>query len=75
MLGDWWWVTGRGGDFPSTLTDQGVTLIGGFDGSILELLLGSEARAGKAGATQGPYAQMLAALDQEVLRQLRAEAD
>ena len=65
----WWWVTGRGRDFPSQLEDEGVTMIGGFDGSVLELLLGAD-DAGPDGARPGPMDQMLKALDQEVLKQL-----
>lgn len=38
----WWWVTGRADDFPSTISDEGVTMIGGFDGSIMSLLLDEE---------------------------------
>jgi len=36
----WWFVTGRGSDFPSTLSDEGVTMIGGFDPAVITLLLG-----------------------------------
>lgn len=85
----WWWVTGRGQDFPSTIDQEGVTMIGGFDGSIIELILGGNdeaeaeveaevAGAEEAEATEAPtktkrtaYDNMLLALDQEVLKQLR----
>ncbi|MGB1277912.1 MAG: DUF2828 family protein, partial [Nannocystaceae bacterium] len=74
----WWWVTGRAGDFPSTINDAGVTMIGGFDGSILELLLGQqeqqktpEQAKQPQQAQPGPYDQMLTALDQELLRQVQ----
>lgn len=74
----WWWVTGRGGDFPSTINDRGVTMIGGFDGAILELLLGGEQPQQQVQGPNGtpapsqktPYDQMLTALDQELLRQV-----
>jgi len=72
----WWWVTGRAGDFPSTINDAGVTMIGGFDGAILELLLGGQEKQ-QPGPEQekplqpGPYDQMLTALDQELLRQVK----
>lgn len=67
----WWWVTGRGTDFPSTLDDEGVIMIGGFDGSILSLLLNEET-SGKTDAKSktsksGPYQAMQKALNQELL--------
>ncbi len=71
----WWWVTGRGKDFPSTLDDEGVTMIGGFDGSILTLLLGGQPKSPtieeKGPSKANAFDNMLQALDQEVLRQLR----
>lgn len=70
----WWWVTGRGQDFPSTLDDEGVVMIGGFDGSIISLLLGVDppeytvherpALSAKATAADA----MMKALDQEILQ-------
>ena len=72
----WWWVTGRGQDFPSTLDDKGTILIGGFDGAIISHLLGKEVK-GKDGKDNteriGPYEVMLQALDQEVLNLLEYE--
>jgi hypothetical protein len=38
----WWDCVGRKSDVPSTISDEGTTLISGFDGSILTLLLGGE---------------------------------
>ena len=72
----WWWVTGRGSDFPSTIDDKNVVMIGGFDGSILSLLLNEEVReSGSQTATmntrKGPYEAMQKALDQEVLELLQ----
>ena len=76
----WWWVTGRGKDFPTSLDDKGVIMIGGFDGAILSLLLGGEAPKVDAPVSQSTAAAqpsitaaeaMVKALDQEVLRQLR----
>ncbi len=71
----WWWVTSLGTDFPNQLNDEGVITIGGFDGSILSLLIGDEPQItsiGTAKAAQeiNPYKAMLKALDQEVLNQL-----
>ncbi|MBX2874835.1 MAG: DUF2828 family protein [Saprospiraceae bacterium] len=67
----WWWVTGRGGDLPNTLDDEGVILIGGFDGAILSLLLGQEKTSDKGTNAQPirltPYEAMLTALEQEIL--------
>ena len=70
----WWWVTGRGKDFPSTLDDEGVTMIGGFDGSVVTLLLGGdEVIDAETGEKRKPnaYESMLKVLDQEVLRQVK----
>ena len=66
----WWWVTGRATDFPSTIDDKNVIMIGGFDGSILSLLLNEEVKqAGlaKTNKYNGPYEAMQKALNQEVL--------
>lgn len=72
----WWWVTGRGKDFPSTLDDEGVIMIGGFDGSIISLLVGGEELDSQnknervvETSSMNPYEAMLKALDQEVLQQ------
>lgn len=77
----WWWVNGRGTDFPAKFDDEGVIMISGFDGSIVSLLLGGDAAnskgspiAGSATAASGvatPVQAMLKALDQPVLRRLR----
>jgi len=71
----WWFVTGRGTDFPSTIADEGVTMIGGFDGSVVSLVLGGETtvvdkKTGKVRQLNA-YENMLKALDQEVLLQLK----
>jgi len=71
----WWWVTGRGKDFPSSIDNKNVVLIGGFDGSILSLLLNEEqkevgiSRSETKPATMntGPLEAMQKALNQEVL--------
>jgi hypothetical protein len=74
----WWWVTGRGQDFPSTLDDKGTILIGGFDGTIISQLIGKDVQSskqdGQIGKVQsGPYEAMQRALDQEVLNLLEYE--
>ena len=38
----WWDCVGRKKDFPSTLDDQNAFYLSGFDGSVLNLLLGKE---------------------------------
>jgi len=68
----WWWVTGRASDFPSTIDDQNVIMIGGFDGSILSLLLNEEGKVAdstkpETKTNNGPYEAMQKALNQEVL--------
>ena len=70
----WWWVTGRGKDFPSTLEDEGVTMIGGFDGAVVTQILGGETttidkKTGEARQLNA-YENMLKALNQEVLMQV-----
>eukprot|EP00005_Dracoamoeba_jomungandri_P005486 CAMPEP_0174260390 /NCGR_PEP_ID=MMETSP0439-20130205/9682_1 /TAXON_ID=0 /ORGANISM="Stereomyxa ramosa, Strain Chinc5" /LENGTH=535 /DNA_ID=CAMNT_0015344623 /DNA_START=31 /DNA_END=1638 /DNA_ORIENTATION=- len=70
----WWFVTSRGKDFPSTVEDEGVTMIGGFDGAIVSLILGGEKEIvdQKTGEKRllNAYENMLKALDQELLKQL-----
>ena len=68
----WWDVTGYGQDFPSTIADEGVTLMSGFDGAVLELLLGRQEELSQRveGRVPTPYEQMVLALDQEILRKL-----
>ena len=78
----WWWVTGRGTDFPSKFDDEGVIMISGFDGSIISLLLGGDGpetpsdneesdQAGPAlAASATPVDAMLKALDQPILKLL-----
>lgn len=70
----WWWVTGRKGDFPSTMEDEGVTMIGGFDGAIVSIIVGGEqtvvdTQTGKVRQLNA-YENMLKALNQELLRQV-----
>jgi Domain of unknown function (DUF2828) len=78
-LGDmkiiWWWVTSRGKDFPSTISDAGVTMIGGFDGSVVSLIIGGETTTidKVTGETRqlNPIENMLKALNQDVLQQIK----
>lgn len=70
----WWWVTGRSADFPSTIADEGVTMIGGFDGAVVSLLLGGEQtirdESGKVRQLNA-HENMLKTLNQELLLQVK----
>lgn len=74
----WWQVTGRSQkNIPSKSDDDGVTLISGFDPAIISLILGGEKEkvdevTGKTRALT-PYENMMKALDQEVLKQLKID--
>ncbi len=78
-LGDmkviWWYVSGRGKDFPSTIDDAGVTMIGGFDGSVVSLIIGGETttidKATGEVRQLNPAENMLKALNQDVLQQIK----
>lgn len=69
----WWHVTDRTDDFPNTIDDKGVVMIGGFDGAILSTLIGEKEVVNSGVAENNvdqqptPYAAMLMALDQEIL--------
>jgi len=71
----WWFVTNQGKNFPSKIEDEGVTMIGGFDGSIVTLILGGQTKVvdketGKE-RQMNAYENMLKALDQEVLKEVK----
>jgi len=44
----WWWVTGRGADFPAQMNDKGVYMIGGFDPVNLKALMGLSTQEDKS---------------------------
>lgn len=67
----WWYVTGRGTDFPNQMNDEGVTLIGGFDGSVISLLLGDEPAKSTTPGSNTPYQAMQKALNQPILQHLK----
>jgi hypothetical protein len=71
----WWWVTGRKKDFPSTASDEGVTMIGGFDGAIITQIVGGQQTVVDKATGQvrqlNAYENMLKALDQELLQQIK----
>lgn len=68
----WWWITGRAADFPSEMNDEGVVMIGGFDGAIISNILGNKAIKGKEDRSirRTPYEAMKNVLNQEVLSHL-----
>lgn len=37
-----WWSVRHAGDFPSTLDDKGTTVVSGFDGALVSLILGGD---------------------------------
>ncbi len=71
----WWFVTGRAADFPSTIDDEGVTIIGGFDPSVVSLIIGGEQTKTdeKTGETRQlkPLEQMMKALNQDTILQVK----
>jgi hypothetical protein len=71
----WWYVQGRSSEVPNKMDDEGITIISGFDGAAVQLILGGETEVydEKLGRTRklNPYENMLKALDQELLNQLR----
>ncbi len=71
----WWQVSNAYQDFTNKSNDDGVTLLSGFDGSTLQLILGGEMETvdEKTGETRKltPMEQLIKTLDQEVLNQLK----
>jgi len=67
-------VTGRGKDVPNKADDEGVTMVGGFDGSTISLILGGEMEKvdEKTGEVRKltAYESMVKCLDQETLNKL-----
>ena len=61
----WWNVSDRLKDFPSQITDGGTYMIGGFDGSVVSMLLGEDPKKPKAKKTMEDLVND--ALNQEVL--------
>ena len=72
----WWNVNGaHSTDFPSTIDDPGTVLISGMDGAIVTSILGGQEEVvdEQTGEKRklNPYEQMVKALDQEVLNQIK----
>ena len=68
----WWWVTGRGTDFPSALDEEGVIMIGGFDGAVLSLLLGEDVPAAAEASVPTDVAEAGAVLAQAPMAPAKA---
>ena len=67
----WWHVCARYKDFPSTIDHPGTYNISGFDGSIINLLLGTDANTSENTNTHSSIEEIISkALSQEVLLQL-----
>ena len=52
----WWFVNGAAKDFPSSMEDEGVYLVGGFDPAVLKGLMGLKG----GGKPQNPTAEQTA---------------
>lgn len=67
----WWNVSNYGKDVPNKMNDEGVTLLSGFDPSVISLVLGGEVTEVVNGEVvtrkATPLEQMDKALDQEIL--------
>jgi len=72
----WWHCTSRCVDFPSTVEDGGCYQFSGFDGAIINMLLGMEEKVDENGVKQKPTAEELVkqSLSQEVLELVVAAA-
>ena len=71
----WWNVAGRCNDVPATMESSGSYLFSGFDGSIVNLLLGVEAQTNEDGTKKvAPSMEEMVstALSQEILLQVNA---
>lgn len=69
----WWNVTARNNDFPTRLEDGGSYMLSGFDGSIINMLLGCEVdEKGEKKTPKTMEEMMQAALTQEILMQVKA---
>ena len=71
----WWYVHGRSEDFPNKFDDEGVTIISGFDPTIIDTLVGGETEVVDKITGEkrklNPYENMIKSLDQEILNQLK----
>jgi Domain of unknown function (DUF2828) len=74
----WWFVNGKGTDFPAQMKDRGTMLIGGFDPAVLRGLLGLSSAESSAESSEGapraeatPVSGLLNFLSQPVFGLLR----
>lgn len=64
----WWNVSSSLKDFPSTISDGGTYLFGGFDGSVITMLLGGEEKVEEKTVAKKSMQEVVhEALNQEVL--------
>lgn len=64
----WWNVSDRLNNFPSTISDGGTYLFGGFDGSVITMLLGGEEQKDEKKAVKKSMQDVVnEALNQEIL--------
>ena len=70
----WWNCISRVENFPATIDDGGCYFLSGFDGSIIQLLLGGEQKDEITGEKKTPTMEELieTALNQEVLNMVEA---
>lgn len=71
----WWQVSNAYDDYTNKSSDEGVTMLSGFDGSTIELILGGDMETvdEKSGKMRKltPMEQLIKSLDQELLNQLK----
>ena len=71
----WWQVNAQLQDYPATIDDAGITLISGFDGAVVTLILGGQEKVkdevtGKVRSLNAQE-QMEKTLSQEILMQVK----
>lgn len=71
----WWYVTGYSNEVPNKADDDGITIISGFDGAAISLILGGDQEIvdEKTGEVRklNAFENMQKALDQEIINQLK----
>lgn len=71
----WWYVQGRSQEVPNKVEDEGITIMSGFDGAAVSLILNGETEVydEQLGRTRqiNAYENMMKSLDQEALNQIK----
>ena len=67
----WWNVSSKLNDFPSQINDGGTYLFSGYDGSIINMLLGEEVKPNEPKKQKTMMEMVLEALNQEILQQVK----